>query len=388
MPDYAIEQGLHKLYLSTLSPSDQHFDNHKKFSKQVAHLYSLETSDGLLGFASGSRIVLYEEYGKKINKCGGWLTFVKVDDSYKLIDARFCKSPQCPMCQFRRSIKWRAKFLELLPSIQEQYPTYRWVFLTLTIKNCQLDNLRDTLKLLNTAFNRLTKNVKFPMEGLVKSIEVTRTWDCYDAFTNEYLGRHGSKWVYQYQRKNNTAVRLEPTEEVHPHIHVVGMVKPSYFTGKYYLKHSDWVQMWKQALRIEYEPIVNVKAVKSRKNKSVIATPEEFATNQVDESGMIQAICETLKYTVKEADLISDFCEDEVNSIWLKKLTEQLYKMRKVEYRGTLKVLSKELEEAYNSDNLIDINDDKETTGQKDLQELTFTWYDAISKYVLRQDET
>ena len=33
-----------------------------------------------------------------------------------------------------------------LPSIQERFPTHRWVFLTLTVKNPPVTELRDTLK--------------------------------------------------------------------------------------------------------------------------------------------------------------------------------------------------------------------------------------------------
>ena len=47
----------------------------------------------------------------------------------------------------------------------------------------------------------------------------------------------------------------------HPHFHALLLVKPSYFTINY-IKQGDWVEMWAKALRADYLPSVNVKAVK------------------------------------------------------------------------------------------------------------------------------
>ena len=389
MPTTQELQGLDESYLSNISPDDASFDSHKKTSKEIARLYGLDTKDGLQGFVSGKRFVMFEQYSTKIERCGAWLKFVRATTGLKLVEAMFCKVPNCPMCQWRRSQKWRAKFLEMLPEIQDQFSNHKWLFLTLTIKNCDLDDLKTTIKCLNDAFNRLSKQAGFPFVGLVKSVEVTRVWDCYDAFTGQFVGRHGSKWFFQYQKENNTALRLEPTNEVHPHLHIVGMVKPSYFGGNYYLKHSDWVAMWKQALRIDYTPMVNIKAVKPKKGEKILPDPKEFDKDNSKDNGMIAGICETLKYTVKENDLVGKYCkDDDTNSTWLKKITEQLYKSRKVEYRGVLKDIGKQLESAYDDDDLIKINDEKETTEDGPLEEIVFTWKEAIARYVLRDDDS
>ena len=76
----------------------------------------------------------------------------------------------------------------------------------------------------------------------------------------------------------------------HPHFHALLLVKPSYFKGQGYIKQGDWVEMWSKALRADYLPSVNVKAVK--------ATLDEKGRKQLD-----KAICETLKYSVKPSDL-------------------------------------------------------------------------------------
>jgi len=387
MPELQELQDLDKSYLSTVSPTDARFDTHKAASQEMARLYGLETDDGLVGFVSGQRFVMFSSYSIKIEKCGSWLKFVDRHDGLKLVDARFCKSPNCPMCQFRRALKWRAKALELLPKVQEQFPNHRWLFLTLTIRNCELDDLKGTIKQLNDGFNRLSKQSKFPFVGSVKAVEITRAWDIYDQFTGEYLGRHGSKWIFQYQAKHNTALRMEPTTEVHPHLHVIGLVKPSYFGGNYYLTQAEWREMWQKALRVNYLPIVDIRVVKCKKGQKIVPDPSEFEADNSTDSGMIKAICETLKYTVKEQDLIGTYCkDDQSNSQWLKKVTEQLYRSRKVEYRGVIKEIGKQLEAAYDDDDLISINDiSEETTGEEDLKEIVFSWYPTLERYVMRQ---
>ena len=48
-----------------------------------------------------------------------------------------------------------------LPSIQERFPTHRWVFLTLTVKNPPVTELRDTLKHMNDSWQRLIQTKRF-----------------------------------------------------------------------------------------------------------------------------------------------------------------------------------------------------------------------------------
>lgn len=373
--------GSGEFYLSEVSSGDVKFDIHKAISSEIARLYDLQTNDGVTGFVSGSRFIGFDKYAIKINSCGSWLRFVEADGKIKLVDARFCSVPNCSMCQWRRSLKWRAKFLSLLPDVQKNYPTHKWVFLTLTIRNCELDDLKATLTHLHASYNRLSKLKRFPMDGYAKSLEVTRVWDCYHE--GEFIGRHGTKWIVRWEYQNKKTLHLEPTTEVHPHLHVCGLVPASYFSTNY-IKHEEWQALWKQCLRVDYEPIVNIKAVKPKnKANSVLPEPEQFNDNpNLDESGMIQAICETLKYTVKEQDLIGSYCQDkDANSSWLKKMTQQLYKARKVEYRGVLKEIGKQIEVSVNDGDLININEDKEV-GEVPDKELEFRWKAVLQKYV------
>lgn len=375
--------GSGEIYLTKLSPKDQKFDDHKGASVKVAKLFGLDGNKGLKGFISGSRVIEFVRYESRISECGTWLKFWQTTDDFKLINARFCKVPYCPMCQFRRSLKWRAKFLGALPNIQAQYPTHKWIFLTLTVKNCQIQNLRETIKGMNTAWARLSKLVNFPLDGAIKSLEITRIWDWYDGDHN-FLGRHGVTWWYRQKDADKHLWIAEPTDEVHPHFHILGMVQASYFTGRGYIKQEQWSEMWRQSLRIDYDPIVHIERVKSKKGKNIIPTLEEIGEKEIQnfDDGMIKGLCETLKYTVKEQDLLGTFCKDEdINSDWLKELTEQLYLLRRVEYRGVLKEFGKEVEKSL--ENLIDIEEEKEKEVPEEGKEITAFWSRKLKRYLI-----
>lgn len=219
---------------------------------------------------------------------------------------------------------WRARFFQALPKIAEDYPTARWVFLTLTVKNCPLTDLRDTLKVMGEAWNRFSRRRGFPALGWVRSVEVTRSGD-------------GS---------------------AHPHYHCLLMVPASYF-GKGYLKQADWTQLWQEALRVDYTPIVNVKAVKAR-----------FKPKSGDvQSEVAAAICETLKYSVKEADLVAD-------AEWLSELTKQLHKTRAIALGGVLKEFLSEEE----PEDLIHVEDNPDPANADDPR-IWFGWRERAQRY-------
>ena len=88
MPELKEKQSLDKSYLSTVSPADARFESHKATSQEMARLYGLDTEDGLVGFMSGKRFVMFSRYSTKIDKCGAWLRFVEAHDGIRLIDAR------------------------------------------------------------------------------------------------------------------------------------------------------------------------------------------------------------------------------------------------------------------------------------------------------------
>ncbi len=263
------------LGLADLSDRDQVWDKHRANADKVSNHYR-----GNEGF---------NQYSERIDFCSQLLDFRLVPEpeegilKLKLSASRFCRVRTCPVCQWRRSLMWKAKAYQALPKVVKDFPKHRWLFLTLTVKNCPVEELRSTLTHLNKSFVRLTKLKDWPADGWIKSVEVTR-------------GRDGN---------------------AHPHLHALLMVPASYF-GAAYVSQQRWVEMWRSSARLDYNPQTHVRAIAKNHNPTEI-------------------VPEILKYQVKESDLVA-------NREWFLELSKQLHKTRAVAVGGVLRGYMKELE--------------------------------------------
>ncbi|MFV5399416.1 protein rep [Acinetobacter baumannii] len=300
-------------YLSDLAPHEISWDEHRSNAQTVQTLYEYSEE--------------FNKYAERISSCSGILKFGFGESKLILKQAFFCRVRYCPVCQWRRSLLWRAVMFQKLDEIKKTYPTHRWVFLTLTVRNCDVVDLKETLDHMNASWQRLiqTKAFKSGIAGFLRTTEVTRG--------------------------NDGAMRA------HPHFHALLLVKPTYFSGKNYIKQNDWVEMWQKALRVDYLPSVNVKAVKA------------FSNNQLD-----KAICETLKYSVKPSDLAleSDF------GAWLQEMTRQTHKKRFIASGGVLKGVLKPEDKITQSEMLTS----SETPEETDERRIAFQYAPIHKRYV------
>ncbi|WP_306465781.1 protein rep [Bifidobacterium breve] len=61
----------------------------------------------------------------------GWSTIMETGETrLRLRSAQFCRVRHCPVCQWRRTLMWQARFYQALPKIVVDYPSSRWLFLT------------------------------------------------------------------------------------------------------------------------------------------------------------------------------------------------------------------------------------------------------------------
>jgi plasmid rolling circle replication initiator protein Rep len=342
--------------LSKISPGDGKWDNFRQQAEIYQNLY---------------RGTFYDSYADRIKNCSDLLEFIQVvnpdtgEIDLKLKSARFCRVPRCPVCQWRRSLMWRAKAFKILPKVFENYPSSRFIFLTLTVRNCSVSELRSTLVTMNAAWKRLAERKQFPAIGWLKAVEVTRAWDCYDG--KKFIGRHGTTWVENWEKSYNSKLRLEPTDECHPHFHCLLMVNSNYFVGRNYLSQERWTELWQKSLRIDYTPIVDVRALKSL-----------TGANQ----GMLEAVLETFKYSVKPSDFLRAVTPEQQagDKELLVELTQQLYKTKSIATGGLLKHYLKELEQEpedlIHADNLLD--DDSANRSVS----LFFSWNEHMKRYI------
>ena len=296
--------------LQDVSQRDKPWDKHRKNADKAANYYR---GDGD-----------FDKYAIRMDFCSQLLDFKLIPEEkeykLKLNTARFCRVRNCPVCQWRRSLMWKAKAYKILPQIVDAYPKHRWLFLTLTVRNCKIEELKITLQWLNKSWQRMNQRKIFPAFGWIRSTEVTR-------------GKDGS---------------------AHPHFHCLLLVKPSYFT-KYYIKQKEWVELWRSCLRVDYDPLVDIRPVNQGKQP-------------------MELVSEILKYCVKESDLV-------VDQEWFLELTRQMHKMRTVATGGVLKEYLKILEEE--PEDLIG-KDDTKTEDEVDEGHLYFDWRYEEKKYKLK----
>jgi plasmid rolling circle replication initiator protein Rep len=303
-------------YLTDFSPGDKPWDVHRAQAQRVEGVYLGTVFDSLAG---------------RIRGCSGYLGFAWADDPdtgesrLKLRAARFCRVRHCPVCQWRRSMMWQARFLKSLPSIEAAHPNARWLFLTLTVRNMPLLELRESLQAMNKAWQRLIKRSEFAgnVQGWVRTTEVTRGKD----------------------------------DSAHPHFHVLLMVRSSYFK-KHYVKHERWADLWRECARLDYQPSVDIRTVKPKPGTS--------------ESPLRRAVAETLKYAVKPEDMQGE---------WLLELTKQVHRLRFIASGGVLKNVLREAEETEQDLMLADDPADAPAPAEP---ELVFDWQRHIKRYTKR----
>jgi plasmid rolling circle replication initiator protein Rep len=186
--------------------------------------------------------------------------FRDAEQRQKLKTANFCRLRLCPMCNWRRSLKLFGQVSRITDRILQDAPSTRFIFVTLTVRNCEAAELTGMLDRMNKGFQLLTQKkqtfmpaarLKSTLIGYLKAIEIT------------------------YNQQENT---------YHPHLHCIFAVKAGYFRGSGYIKKSEYQGLWRQALKLDYDPIVHVEIIKN---------------------GTSKAVAEVAKYPTKTADLLS-----------------------------------------------------------------------------------
>ena len=179
--------------------------------------------------------------------------------------AHVCNKRVCPFCEWRRSRAWRSRFFEGLPKFAEDFPTHKPLFLTLTVKNCRIEDLSSTIGYMHKSWTRMTKLSMFPTKFWFRRTEVTL---------------------------ESAKTALPGSVMVHPHIHVLLMVPSGYFSHGY-VKQTEWQKSWMMSARLDYVPVVDVRRGR--------ASSSSGGASSADTTG---AALEVSKYATKGTDLI------------------------------------------------------------------------------------
>jgi plasmid rolling circle replication initiator protein Rep len=314
--------------LSTISENDGIWDRQRAFTSYVGAMYSYNDE--------------FTAYAERMNDCSGYLKFGMTTQGMRLKEASFCRVRYCPVCQWRKAMYWKAMMQNRYDDIRSLYPKHRFLLLTLTLANPHITELRDTLKLMNNAWSKLTRRKVFNVvDGWIRTTEVTRD-------------------------------EKRPNTHAHPHFHCLLMVKPSYFTHSY-IKQMDWVRLWADCLSVDYLPNVDIRAIKG----SDIALVDDVAqAKDGDEQLLRKGVVETLKYAVKPDDFHGDESWEAYE--WFYELTRQTHKLRFVATGGALKDVLKDGD--LSDEQMITGNDTPEQA--TDERRLYFGYYREKNGYI------
>ena len=178
----------------------------------------------------------------RVRSCGDFLEFLVSADSHYLHRANFCADKLCPMCNWRRSLKMFSQMSRVMDWLEGR--GYQFLFLTLTVRNCNGAAFKDTVSEILSGWKRMSNRAPF----------------------RAFRGK--SPVVLGSARFLETTVHYSKTGgSYHPHLHAVLAVKPDYFKN-HYIGQASWVQYWRKAMGLDYDPIVHIEKIQPGKDGS------------------------------------------------------------------------------------------------------------------------
>ena len=304
--------------LADYSPKDAKWDGERAITQLMSDfLFEMER---------------YEKWAERMNGCTRTLRFGELinmetgEINPKLVNAFFCHCRHCRVCDGRKALVRMGRFRQQLPKIEQEHPKARWILLTLTVPNPPVNELRATLGAMNKAWQRFIKRKAFkPVLGWIRATEVTQ-----DKTRDDYA---------------------------HPHFHVLMLVPQSMF-GKNYVKHAEWLQLWRDCYRDQSITQVDVRTVKGGTMKGAVETLKAF------------------NYSMKVDDLISRTPE------WILEYMEQVNHLRFMAAGGVLKDALKKIEEEVSTNEMLLMDDEK--GGEVTKIVATSTWRPSEGKYRMK----
>lgn len=258
-----------------------------------------------------------EKQSKKIDNCASTLVFQFDMNSgqRKLASANFCHNKFCPECSRRRSRLMYHNLKKVLTIAKKEY-NQEFIHFTLSLKNCKKEDLKKSLDELFHGFITMMKRGQFEysINGWYRNLEIT------------------------YNEKEDT---------LHPHLHVILAVDKDYFRkySKKYLTQEYITEEFKTACQVDYNPIVFLKKVYSKKK------------NLTAEEKLHSLVAECSKYVTKMADFLNLENEDLKVGL-LESLSKGLFKRRMCAYGKLLRKIFKDLKlESEETSDLINIEE-------------------------------
>lgn len=304
-----------------LTPSRQKWSDKKKRAKEIS-----KKLRAIKQYKRADRMQMCATYivAEECQSCGNMhVTYTKL-----------CRDRFCPICNWRLSMRRFATMYTLVESLRNAYPENRWQFVTLTVANCEPEELSSTINEMMRTWNSIASSKTFKewYAGWARSLEIT------------------------YNEIDGT---------VHPHFHILLMCNH----GKY--GNGYVVMRWQTAIRMKTSYL-------AQDYKEIKMKTEETDDDIVN----TEAIIETYKYSVK-----SDELQEMPLSVFYD-VDEAMKGRRLVAFGGKIKEYAKIMEIEK-----IDHADDREESeqiisrctrcGNRDIAEVVGEW--AGTGYIWRR---
>ncbi|HDZ0393232.1 TPA: protein rep [Klebsiella pneumoniae] len=289
--------------LSSISANGQRITDRKKESFKTANSFIIR------GRIEDNETL--KKRGERSLNCAQQRYIVSVNGKAHTIFTHRCRSRHCQNCQRIKAFVWQEKMREIFPDLIANYPAHKYLFITFTVKNPKITNLRLVLLCMTRAYAKMFQRKAFKkwFVGDIRATEITR-------------GKSGS-------------------DEAHPHFHALICVHPSYFQGANYMPADVWGKAWGECLAAEFKkegleynaadypkgfPRVDIRLAKSADRKT------DITNKNIHEHGE-QVINYVLKYSVKGSDLLKDGKAD----AWFWEFDKQVKGIRMIAASGDIK---------------------------------------------------
>lgn len=202
------------------------------------------------------------ERAARMYQCGDYITerISSVTGEVTTDTAQLCKDRLCPICQWRLSIRRFCEMMSVLNMLKEDIikNDYKVSFLTLTVQNVELADLRKCIDAYATAWHSMNRRKLFNnVVGWSRSLEIT-----YNSKTNTY----------------------------HPHYHIILIWEKKDETA---LSAKIIQNAWKHAYKCDYYPVIDLRETYTK----------DDATKADKVESTVKAALEAFKYAVKPDSL-------------------------------------------------------------------------------------
>lgn len=279
----------------------------------------------------------YIPYAERAGACATWLQFQAMGDGSRTLSAaNFCDLRLCPMCIARRAKRNAAKLTRVMDAVEAEEKC-RFLFLTLTVKNCDGCELESTIRALLRGWVKLIRHreIDRALGGWFRALEITRN---------------------------------KKTKQYHPHIHAIIAVSPEYFDSNLYITQKSWRKHWQIAAGLDYDPSVRISATRARGGC---------------DSATCSATVEAAKYATKDSEYISSRLSMKEAVAIVTDYTEALFRKRLTAFGGWMKEAARRFDaEDLDKGDLVHVDDEQIREDVAEYVE-TYNWNLGAGDYIL-----